>query len=451
MPEFPTDDELDAQRSAGIVKALKVTELLAALRVTCTAVETDIAELKAVNNDELGGCKNTALRSATRSTEDTLHRLTGLMNRAASAADAAEFEKLRVVIDALLACVKKATQEATDCVTCLVRVNNDTAEATGLPPPQYSFRVDTPVEDRIVLVRDDGVAHVFEGDSWAPLDGADDVRCAHVISGNRLVTVPADSEVRYVSPDGDYSIDKEGMCRKSKGVRFQIAGPDSTCVLKTGDLLLAVFAEDRSIHVLDLEGSGGWKLLSDDLQFTSIAYLGDSLVATTTDGGVVQSCVDSLTPGSPFAWSPVPGTSDGDAYVSVGTRAPKGFALLDPEGRVMKQDRGIVRLEAGTDLSFKMICPNDLHGGKRGFSALSVAGSVDDLALMHFNYVAYVQKYAGMDFTFAWKLLPAGDGTWYVYNDFAADSWLGYDVQAEAVVIVCEDDPTRVRWTRIGE
>lgn len=452
------EDELEQQRMEGIKKALKVTELLGRLKADCDTVRVAVAGLEDANKQE-----DPKLKCATKSVADTLHKLTALMSAAANRGDEEEYDKLHVVTEGLLGSVITATEQAEadagctekisndDTLSSLTKVNDASAEAGGLPAPRYSFALKRTVQESIVLISEDNIAHCFNGAAFLPFS-EDEVRSMHILAGEREVAVPFDDpDTLYMAADGKYCAATYGLCRIDQSGRHIITGQKGSSIIRVGDTLI-VANDTNKLVALDLNGDGKWVTFSsDEHHFVSVAVVQAAqreLVGVTIEGAVLKTpFMDPATTDIRLfdhaEWSFVPGTT-GRKWISIGSRAPQGLCLMHPDGRVLKlDDKGVLRLDDGTDLALKMTQAEDVHGRNQGFSALFVSGT--NLALMHFNYVTYAQEYCGNDFTFAWKFVDAPDGV-YVYNDFAQDSWLGYDYKMDAVVIVNERDPTRVAW-----
>lgn len=443
------DDDLEQQRMEGIAKALKVTKLLGRLKDDCDRVQTAITALEEANKQE-----DPKLKCATKSVADTLHKLTALMSAAANRGDEEEYDKLHVVTLGLLGSVTLATEQAkeegdnVDSLSSLTKMNDASAEASGLPAPRYSFALKRTVQESIVLVSEDNIAHCFNGAAFLPFS-EDQVHSMHILAGERAVAASIDDpDVLYMSADGRYCVASYGLCRIDQKGMHVITGQKGSCIIRVDDVLIVV-NDANNLVALDLNGNGKWvTFLGTQHRFVSVTVVQDHIVGVTVEGAVLKTpYMDPTTTHVRLfdhaEWTPVPGTH-GRKWISIGSRAPQGLCLMHPDGRVMKlDDKGVLRLDDGHELALKMTQPDDVHGREQGFSALFVSGT--NLALMHFNYVVYAQEYCANDFTFAWKFVDAPDGV-YVYNDFAQDSWLGYDHRLDAVVIVNERDPTRVSW-----
>ena len=443
------EDDLEQQRMEGIAKALKVTKLLGRLKGDCDRVQTAITGLEEANTRE-----DPKLKCATKSVADTLHKLTALMSAAANRGDEEEYDKLHAVTDGLLESVSLATEQAkeegdnVDSLSSLTTMNDASAEAGGLPAPRYSFALKRTVQESIVLVSEDNIAHCFNGAAFLPFS-EDQVHSMHILAGERVVAALVDDpDVLYMAADGKYCAASYGLCRIDAKGRHVITGQKGSCIVRVDDVLI-VANDAHTLVALDLNGDGKWVAFSgSEHRFVSVTVVQDHVVGVTVEGAVLKTpYMDPATTDVRLfehaEWSAVAGTH-GRKWISVGSRAPQGLCLVHPDGRVMKlDDKGVLRLDDGCELALKMTQPEDVHGRDQDFSALFVSGT--NLALMHFNYVVYAQEYCGNDFTFAWKFVDAPDGV-YVYNDFAQDSWLGYDQTLDAVVIVNERDPTRVAW-----
>jgi hypothetical protein len=438
------------QRDEGIKRALEVTRLLGVASGLSSTSDAALAELK-VAASELNDPKMT---QACASVERTMAQLNVLLSRAAGSADAEEFDKVRGAVEAMVCAMRKSAAEATEeaASAILVKTVDASDEAVGIARSAYGFRVPRLVEDTIVLVAD-GRALAYDrgsgADPWRPISDAD-VRCncAHALSGGRTEFV---SKYLHASPDGRHHVTlKHKLCRvDGKGVGRVLPGKlTGTCILRVGGELVAV-GDDG---VMYREQKGRWDPVFDSLPVASAAVAYDRIVVVTKDGRVLAaridddlSCLNEYTP-----WTAVPDT-EGLGATSVGFRAPAGMTLSHPDGRTMRvTEQGAVTLGGcGEELVVRASRPELLHNVEGGYVALDVhsgPGAGCD-SLMHFDYCLYSRPFRANDFAYAWKLIKSPQGGYFVYNDFAANSWLGHDRITDAVVIVNADSVDRVSWT----
>ena len=480
------DAELARQRDEGVVKALAVTKLVNVVvekQRECDAALNDIKLLVASLGDR-------ELERACCAVETTLAQLGIMMSQAAAHANVEEFDKISGAINILLTSVRTSRDQAQEelntkradadadadadtgadtgedesiAAAVLLKTKDVADTLVGLPCSRYGFDVARLVEDAIVLVVD-GIPRGYDrtrpGDAWVPLS-KDPCLCAHVLSGERHVFM---SDYLYVSPDGKYRVTIDHtLCRVDKhGKLCKLPGDlKGRCVFRLGGVLIAV-CDSGALHLLDLDRAGNWRLVYDKFAIASAAYVHHTLVVVTADKMVLETRIDGdLTCLNEFTtWYTVEGTRRKWGVTAVGTRCPAGMTLSHPDGRTMKvTDTGGVVLAGGNqheDLILRPGRPNDLHNLEGGFVSLDVhsgAGAGRD-SLMHFDYRLFARPYKPGDFTYSWKLLRAPSGptaqTFYVYNDFAGDSWLGYDRLADEVVIVNAVSADRVAWTITG-
>jgi hypothetical protein len=461
---MPTDDaELERQRDEGIRKALEVTRMLAEASGLVRGTEGAMHELK-LAADVLADAKMT---QAYGCVEKTMAQLNVLLSRAAGNADAEEFDRVRGAMETLAAAIGKATEQALDeaaaegdqdcpvddgvAAAMLLKSKEASDHTAGISKSRYEFKVPKLVEDAVVLVAE-GRPLIYDRTAadrpWRPVADAH-VNCAHVLSGGRNVLV---SEHAYVSADGKYlASNAHELCRvDKKGVARALPGKlKGTCVFRVEDSLVAV-GDDGALHSLDLEGDGKWKVLYDRLKLVSAGVAHDRMVVVTSNGRALEtridgdlSCLNDYT-----SWVEVVDT-EGLRATAVGFRAPEGMTFSHPDGRTMKVGpAGEIRLDAGLeDLVVRVGTPEGLHNLEDGYVSLDVhSGPGADLdALMHFDYTLFSRPFKQRDFAFSWKIIRAPGG-YFVYNDFAANSWLGYDQTTDSVVIVNSDNPDRVAW-----
>jgi hypothetical protein len=445
------DDDIALQREAGIKKALEVTRLLgmvSGVLATCDDAVEGLRTAATARSDpkltHVCGC-----------VEKTMSQLKVLLTRAAGSADVEEFDKVRGAVESMIAAMRKATkeaeEEAQDAAAVLVKTIDASDEAVGLPRSAHGFRVPRLVEDTIVLVVD-GRPLGYDraaGEPWRPLA---DVKCAcaHVLSGGREVFV---SKHLHASPDGRHRVTfKHNLCHVDRrGVGRVLPGKlKGTCLLAVGGELVAV-GDDGALYKEHEKGK--WAPVYDGLRIANAAIAYDRIVVVTHDGRVLETRIDDdLACLNPYTtWTEVPGTA-GLGATSVGFRAPVGMTLAHPKGRVMRvDDEGAVTLRPeGEELVVRASKPELLHNAKDGYFALDVhsgPGAGRD-SLMHFNYALYSRPFKERDFTYSWKFVkdPSSKG-YFVYNDFAANSWLGHDRISDAVVIVNADSVDRIAWT----
>jgi hypothetical protein len=128
---------------------------------------------------------------------------------------------------------------------------------------------------------------------------------------------------------------------------------------------------------------------------------------------------------------------------------PKRILLFShPDGRTWKLDGEAVRLNTGVELQLTVIENSSVYKNEDGFFALYHQNT--SLYLRHGGYRMFLIDYLIENhLDFAWKLLPKGNNTYDIFNDYGGGWYVGYWEEADEVRIVVSDDSRRVDWSII--
>ncbi len=89
--------------------------------------------------------------------------------------------------------------------------------------------------------------------------------------------------------------------------------------------------------------------------------------------------------------------------------------IRHPDGRSIKNDNGILRLNRGTEIKFQIVKDPSVYGNNRGMVALYSMGTSS--AIRHAGLVMYLNTFIPNNGDFGWKLIPQGSG-YLIKNDF---------------------------------
>lgn len=89
-------------------------------------------------------------------------------------------------------------------------------------------------------------------------------------------------------------------------------------------------------------------------------------------------------------------------------RVSTGIVIRHPNGKSIKNDNGILRLNKGTELSFSIVSNNSVYKNNLGYVALYQAGTSN--AIRHSGLVMYLNPFTTNNGDFAWKIIPRNNG-----------------------------------------
>jgi hypothetical protein len=132
------------------------------------------------------------------------------------------------------------------------------------------------------------------------------------------------------------------------------------------------------------------------------------------------------------------------ATASTNPRSVTGLTITHPDGRVVKADGAVIRLNKGSPITVNMFNDSSVDNNKNGNVGLFVGGDRKK-ALRHTGYVIYADEFQAGNFDFSWKLIRNGNG-FDIINDFGGGTFLGYDSTIDQLRIVSNGDGRKVTW-----
>lgn len=124
------------------------------------------------------------------------------------------------------------------------------------------------------------------------------------------------------------------------------------------------------------------------------------------------------------------------------------YIIKHPDGRELKADGDIVRLNRGQPLKFSRYTTN-VYNKENGRIALFGYGKRTH-SLRHGGSKVFVHHFGENSYDFAWAFWYISGNQYYIYNDYREDgdvTWLGYDSSIDQLVISKRFDPRTVLWT----
>lgn len=122
-------------------------------------------------------------------------------------------------------------------------------------------------------------------------------------------------------------------------------------------------------------------------------------------------------------------------------KANTNIVIQHPNGKSIKNDNGILRLNSGTELKFKIVKDSSVYGNTRGLVALYSMGTSS--AMRHAGLVIYLNTFIANNGDFGWKLIPRGTG-YLIKNDYfqgagwsnpSLGSYLSYNANSDYLFI----------------
>lgn len=146
------------------------------------------------------------------------------------------------------------------------------------------------------------------------------------------------------------------------------------------------------------------------------------------------------------------------AALAAAQQGSTGLRISFPDGRTVKNDNGVLRLNKGTEVTFDLTKPNDLYKVSSGSIALMQTGTQN--YVRHTGLVAYVHPFTANNGDFSWTLVPSGNG-YHLKNEFAfspfrwigfgnpqMSSYLGYDSATDSLILRSYAIPSQwIAWT----
>lgn len=102
-------------------------------------------------------------------------------------------------------------------------------------------------------------------------------------------------------------------------------------------------------------------------------------------------------------------------------RATTNIVIRHPDGRSIKNDNGILRLNRGVELRFDIVSNSSVYSNNTGYVLLRQTGTNN--AIRHAWFIMYLNPNVPNNGDFAWKLIPQGNGFMIKNNFFAGAGW----------------------------
>lgn len=126
-----------------------------------------------------------------------------------------------------------------------------------------------------------------------------------------------------------------------------------------------------------------------------------------------------------------------------------GLVLIHPNGKTIKNDAGIVRLNTGSPIVLQLYRGSDVFNSVNGRVALFQDGNSSN-GFRHNTLILKINPFQAGNYDWAWQIIYVNNNTIQLYNDYSGGYWLGYDSVNDQLIIT-NVLTNRVDWTILGQ